>query len=383
MDSKAISLVFTSALIHATWNVVSKSLKGNTAILVIAHFIGALLNLFLAYLLENDFYQIYQQSSIYYLLIPSILAHGLYVLLLAAAYVYGDVGLVYPIARGFAILLATTIGQILEIDKPLRIFQLLGICVVLLGIILLCIDAQNNNYNDTTSNTKDNNVVLYDKVDSSENDIEINNSSDIIDDNVEIEMTNQKFNISNNKNNDNNNNNADNDNTEGIETIAHGQKVETNSELPLLVNEQYQAQQLVVNEQYQAQQLLVMTSQKRTLTSIALALLGGLCTAIFSLLDSQGVLVISALSYSGWLNLYSSAMLFPYIFVYHWKDTMEIYSKNLKYLLIMAPSTCGAYLIILFVFEIPNIDVALVVTFREFSVIIGALLGGSLTHSLT
>ena len=168
-----------------------------------------------------------------------------------------------------------------------------------------------------------------------------------------------------------------------IETIAHGQKVETNSELPLLVNEQYQAQQLVVNEQYQARQLLVMTSQKRTLTSIALALLGGLCTAIFSLLDSQGVLVISALSYSGWLNLYSSAMLFPYIFVYHWKDTMEIYSKNLKYLLIMAPSTCGAYLIILFVFEIPNIDVALVVTFREFSVIIGALLGGSLTHSLT
>ena len=139
MDSKAISLVFTSALIHATWNVVSKSLKGNTAILVIAHFIGALLNLFLAYLLENDFYQIYHQSSIYYLLIPSILAHGLYVLLLAAAYVYGDVGLVYPIARGFAILLATTIGQILEIDKPLRIFQLLGICVVLLGIILLCI----------------------------------------------------------------------------------------------------------------------------------------------------------------------------------------------------------------------------------------------------
>ena len=94
MDSKAIGLVFTSALIHATWNVVSKSLKGNTAILVIAHFIGALLNLFLAYLLENDFYQIYRQSSIYYLLIPSILAHGFYVLLLAAAYVYGDVGLV-------------------------------------------------------------------------------------------------------------------------------------------------------------------------------------------------------------------------------------------------------------------------------------------------
>jgi len=353
MDSKAISLVFTSALIHATWNVVSKSLKGNTAILVIAHFIGALLNLFLAYLLENDFYQIYQLSSIYYLLIPSILAHGLYVLLLAAAYVYGDVGLVYPIARGFAILLATTIGQILEIDKPLRIFQLLGICVVLLGIILLCIDAQNNNYINTNNNTKDNNVVLYNKVDSSENDIEINNSSDIIDDNVEIEMTNQKFNISNNKNNDNNNNNADNDNTEGIETIVYGQKVETNSELPLLL----------------------MTSQKRTLTSIALALLVGSCTATYSLVDSQGVLVISALSYSGWMNLYSSTMLLPYIFIYHRKDTMEIYSKNLKYLLIMAPSTCGAYLIILFVFEIPNIDVALVVTFREFSVIIGALLG--------
>jgi hypothetical protein len=131
--------------------------------------------------------------------------------LLAAAYVYGDVGLVYPITRGFAILLATTIGQILEIDKPLRTFQLLGICVVLLGIILLCIDAQNNNYNDTTSNTKDNNVVLYDKVDSSENDIEINNSSDIFDDNIDIEMTNQKINIKNNYNDNNN------DNTEGID----------------------------------------------------------------------------------------------------------------------------------------------------------------------
>ncbi len=354
MDSKAISLVFTSALIHATWNVVSRSLKGNTAILVVAHFIGALLNLLLAYLLENDFYKIYQQSDIYYLLIPSIIAHALYVLLLAAAYVYGDVGLVYPIARGFAILLATTIGQFLQIDKPLHTFQILGICVVLLGIILLCLDAQINNNNN--SNNNNHNTNAYHKLDNSENGTETKNILYNIDYNKEIEFNGISVTVENDTDSNNPNNNDINyriDDVHRLNDFKHNVvELSESSDLPLLVK-----------------------PQMRVLTSIALALLVGTCTATYSLVDSQGVLEISALSYSGWMNFYSSVMLVPYIFTYHRKDTMEIYSKNLKYLIIMAPSTCGAYLIILFVFEIPNVDVALVVTFREFSVIIGALLG--------
>ena len=351
MDSKAISLVFTSALIHATWNVVSRSLKGNTAILVLAHFIGALLNLLLAYLLENDFYTIYQQSDIYYLLIPSIIAHGLYVLLLAAAYVYGDVGLVYPIARGFAILLATTVGQLLQIDKPLHTCQLLGIGVVLLGIILLCLDSQiNNSYCNNA----------YHKLDNGENNTEIKNILYDIDYSKEIELSETSVDVENYiDNNNNNNNNNENKINCRIDDV-HGQN-------------DFKCDTVELSESNVSP--LLLKPQMRALVSIVLALLVGTCTATYSLVDSQGVLEISALSYSGWMNFFSSSMLLPYIFTYHRKDTMEIYSKNLKYLIIMAPSTCGAYLIILFVFEIPNVDVALVVTFREFSVIIGSILG--------
>ncbi len=37
----------------------------------------------------------------------------------------------------------------------------------------------------------------------------------------------------------------------------------------------------------------------------------------------------------------------------------------------MAPAATGAYMIILYVFELPDISVALVVTLREFAVLIG------------
>ena len=46
-----------------------------------------------------------------------------------------------------------------------------------------------------------------------------------------------------------------------------------------------------------------------------------------------------------------------------------------KYIFLLAPATTGAYLIILFVFEIPKVNVAMVVALREFSVLIGTVLG--------
>ncbi len=43
--------------------------------------------------------------------------------------------------------------------------------------------------------------------------------------------------------------------------------------------------------------------------------------------------------------------------------------------LILAPAVVGAYLIILYVFQLPGTNVGLVVCLREVSVVIGAILG--------
>ena len=89
MKRSFVPIVF----IVASWNTAAKHMKGSTAILVFAHMIGSLLQMPLA-IRELDMLSPFEISDAFFILIPSILAHGMYILLLSLAYNHGDVGLV-------------------------------------------------------------------------------------------------------------------------------------------------------------------------------------------------------------------------------------------------------------------------------------------------
>ena len=135
----AFVLVLISACVHASWNVAARSLKGNFSILVLAHFYGAFLALPLA-IVYGDFFAVIQDPMLYRYIVPSVVIHASYMFLLSTAYYYGDVGLVYPMARGTSIVLATIATQVLSMGDGLTPMEYTGIIVVVGGIFLLAFD---------------------------------------------------------------------------------------------------------------------------------------------------------------------------------------------------------------------------------------------------
>lgn len=96
---------------------------------------------------------------------------------------------------------------------------------------------------------------------------------------------------------------------------------------------------------------------------------------LYSDFINVGVNVVPAITYSFFMNCSQGIIWLPYLYFYKYNEALTVFTRQKKYLIPMAPATTGAYLIILFVFEIPEVNLALVVTLREFSVLIGTLLG--------
>ncbi|CAM9318430.1 unnamed protein product [Ectocarpus fasciculatus] len=262
MRGLAFALVFTSAFVHATWNTAIRGLKGNTPVLVFAHFIGTVMSFPVVVYLDGDFYHTMVAAHVGWIYLASSIVHALYIILLSTAYIYGDVGLVYPLARGTAIVLSTWGSQAFTEGEGLNSAELGGVAVVVLGIFGLFIDASRN----------------------------------------------------------------------------------AMSKVPLLV-------------------------------SIGLALCVGCCTASYSILDSLGVQQAPALTWSFAMNALSIGMLLPFLLLFYKDMATEAITDHWKVIIMIAPFTVGAYLIVLFVFSFPDVNVALVVTLREFAVLVGATFG--------
>jgi len=69
--------------------------------------------------------------------------HAIYFFLLASAYTYGDISLVYPIARGSGIVFTTLFSILLFKEFP-SLWGTLGIVVVVLGVFMLMRRRRNN-----------------------------------------------------------------------------------------------------------------------------------------------------------------------------------------------------------------------------------------------
>lgn len=133
MSLEVSALVLLAAALHAGWNALIKISGDRIAVMAFVTFAGSLLSLFfLPFVGAPD-------PASWPLLALTILIHTGYHFFLPLAYNHGDLGQVYPIARGSAPLLVTG-GALVFAGEHLGPIELAGIGCLAIGVMTLTFD---------------------------------------------------------------------------------------------------------------------------------------------------------------------------------------------------------------------------------------------------
>ena len=133
MTAFALGLVLLSALCHATWNLLLKR-AGRQEVFAWALLISTsilLLPLGVALLLLNPI-----AGSGYWFVLVSAGLQAFYFVMLGRAYSRGDLGLVYPIARGIGPMLVPVLAVVL-LGERVALLAVIGIALIVVGIYVV------------------------------------------------------------------------------------------------------------------------------------------------------------------------------------------------------------------------------------------------------
>lgn len=130
VDSSVVFLILLSALLHAGWNTLVK-LKGDPLIMLAS--IAATATL---WTLPTLAVVPFPAAEVWPYLLLSMILHTLYNLLLFAGYKHGDLGQVYPIARGVAPLLVAGVAPFVAAET-VTAFTLWGVLLIAAGVTSL------------------------------------------------------------------------------------------------------------------------------------------------------------------------------------------------------------------------------------------------------
>jgi drug/metabolite transporter (DMT)-like permease len=128
VTATSIALVLGAAVLHATWNALTKRAQDPFAFLWLSMVIAASLLTPPAIALG-----VAQLERALVPLLASGAIHALYFVTLAAAYRRGDLSVVYPIARGLGVALVPLLAS-LAIGEDISLLGAIGIAIVALGI---------------------------------------------------------------------------------------------------------------------------------------------------------------------------------------------------------------------------------------------------------
>ncbi|MGB9694635.1 MAG: EamA family transporter [Caldisericaceae bacterium] len=138
MNISLILLVILSGLIHSLWNLLTKRSKDKLAFLYITKIFELLIFLpFAVYFVMN--FEIQPKAFIY--ILASGIANGIYWYSLSRAYSYGDLSLVYPIARSAPAVIP--IIAFIFAGERIPIGGILGIVLVNIGIFMITFESNN------------------------------------------------------------------------------------------------------------------------------------------------------------------------------------------------------------------------------------------------
>lgn len=133
MVGLAFFLVIISAVLHASWNFLTKRVSGNLSVLYIG-MSGACLALLPLVLLFRTVVQLMPPA--YPFIIATGIIHAFYFLALSQAYRYGNISTVYPVARGFGVI-GTAIVAIALLGEQVSLMGVGGIISAGLGIFFI------------------------------------------------------------------------------------------------------------------------------------------------------------------------------------------------------------------------------------------------------
>lgn len=133
MSLAVISIVLASAMMHAGWNAVLRFRGDRVALMTMLAAMSAVIAL------PGLFFVDFPRAEAWPWLALSVALHLGYNVFLANAYAYGELGKIYPLARGAAPML--TLGaSILLLGEDISPLATLGIVVLGLGIVTLSLD---------------------------------------------------------------------------------------------------------------------------------------------------------------------------------------------------------------------------------------------------
>ncbi len=132
MSNHAILLVLLSALLHASWNVLSKTSGDPLTFLLRALAFSTLLYAPLFLWMQTC---VHYPPTVVFCVLGSGVCAGFYFMCLGKAYLCGQISVAYPVARSFPILLVTLGGLILN-ERP-SLHGTAGVVLVVAGCFVL------------------------------------------------------------------------------------------------------------------------------------------------------------------------------------------------------------------------------------------------------
>ncbi len=133
MDPAIIALILGAATLHAGWNTLIKTSGDRLSVMALVTLYGSFVSvLALPFVSAPD-------PAAWPLLTLSIFIHVGYSLMLPLAYEHGDLGQVYPIARGSAPILVT-IGALIFAGEYVPPLVFVGIVALSIGVMALAFD---------------------------------------------------------------------------------------------------------------------------------------------------------------------------------------------------------------------------------------------------
>jgi len=136
MISVAIILVFISAILHVSWNVMVQSTDDPLVVTTKAVSLGMLaLTPFLIFFWVFSHYPAIPPYAWFYALLSGI-AELFYFMFLSYAYRHGQLSIVYPIARGSGPIISVLLGLFL-LKEPVGAYQISGVILLIIGIWLV------------------------------------------------------------------------------------------------------------------------------------------------------------------------------------------------------------------------------------------------------
>lgn len=141
MDGVNLTLIVVAALLHASWNLVSKRAADAGTAFVFAYRLASVI-IYLPWIIVVLRYEgmTWTLLTVGFILL-STLFHLAYSLSLMRGYQVADLSIVYPVARGAGPLLASIIA-VLWLNESMYLAKAAGIVCVVLGIVLIATQQQ-------------------------------------------------------------------------------------------------------------------------------------------------------------------------------------------------------------------------------------------------